>query len=169
MKFAILIIIMVAGCSLDLITKEIANKSLTEQSISVIHNFFDLTYVQNHAIAFGFLGGISQSIRIPLIFVLTISATMFGFFMIWKLKDRKFRFLLPFFVLIGGAYGNILDRMMNGYVTDFFHLHYYDQYHFYVFNVADVLVNIGIILIIIQWKSFQKVIDEVFPDKKLAE
>jgi signal peptidase II len=86
--------------------------------------------------------------------------------MIWKLRNRKFRILLPFFILIGGAYGNIVDRMLNGFVTDFFHLHYHYQYNFYVFNVADVLVNIGVILIIIQWKEFRVVFDELFEKKR---
>lgn len=165
-KFLILILIMVSGCSIDLKTKGIAKTELKEQSMVVIHNYFNLTYVENHAIAFGFLNNIPKPIRLPLIFILTISATMLGFYMIWKLRNRKFRILLPFFILIGGAYGNIVDRMLNGFVTDFFHLHYHYQYNFYVFNVADVLVNIGVILIIIQWKEFRVVFDELFEKKR---
>ena len=142
---------MISGCTLDLKTKVLAKTGLQEQSISLIHNYFDLNYVENHAIAFGFLGNISKNIRIPLIFLLTVSATLFGFYMIWRIRDRKFRFLLPFFIMIGGAYGNIIDRMLNGFVTDFFHAHYFYKYNFPVFNVADVLVNIGIILMIMHW------------------
>ena len=169
LKFIILISFMVSGCSLDLKTKDLAKTALKEHSISVINNYFDLNYVENNAIAFGFMSNISNNIRIPLIFLLTISATLFGFYMIWKIRNRKFRFLLPFFIIIGGAYGNIVDRMLNGYVTDFFHLHYYYRYNFYVFNVADVLVNIGIILIIIQWKDFHAIFDEIFPGKKVLK
>ena len=111
---------MISGCSADLKTKEIAKTNLKDNSVVLIENAFDLRYVENHAIAFGFLGAIKKSIRLPLIFLLTVSATLFAFVMIWKMKNKKFRLLLPFFILIGGAYGNILDRLFNGFVTDFF-------------------------------------------------
>ena len=157
---------MISGCSADLKTKEIAKTNLKNHSIVLIENAFDLRYVENHSIAFGFLSSIKKSIRMPLIFLLTISATMFAFIMIWKIKNKKFRLLLPFFILIGGAYGNILDRMFNGFVTDFFHIHYFYEYNFPVFNVADVLVNIGVFLIIIQWKDFKPIFDNLFDSKK---
>ena len=161
-KYLILISFMISGCSADLKTKEIAKTNLKDNSIVLIKNTFDLRYVENHSIAFGFLSSIKKSIRLPLIFILTISATMFAFVMIWKIKNKKFRLLLPFFILIGGAYGNILDRMFNGFVTDFFHVHYFYEYNFPVFNVADVLVNIGVFLIIIQWKDFRPIFDDLF-------
>ena len=93
-KFLILIVILVSGCSLDLKTKEVAKIALKEHSISVITNYFDLRYVENSAIAFGLLEGISKNIRIPLIFLLTISATFLGFYVIWRMRMLKFRFLL---------------------------------------------------------------------------
>ena len=158
----ILISFMISGCSADLKTKEIAKTNLKDNSIVLIKNTFDLRYVENHSIAFGFLSSIKKSIRLPLIFILTISATMFAFVMIWKIKNKKFRLLLPFFILIGGAYGNILDRIFNGFVTDFFHVHYFYEYNFPVFNVADVLVNIGVFLIIIQRKDFRPIFDDLF-------
>ena len=161
-KYLILISFMISGCSADLKTKEIAKTNLKDNSIVLIKNTFDLRYVENHSIAFGFLSSIKKSIRLPLIFILTISATMFAFVMIWKIKNKKFRLLLPFFILIGGAYGNILDRIFNGFVTDFFHVHYFYEYNFPVFNVADVLVNIGVFLIIIQRKDFRPIFDDLF-------
>jgi signal peptidase II len=164
-KFLILISLMVSGCSIDLKTKDLAKNGLKEHSISLIDNYFDLSYVENHAIAFGFLGDIAKNIRIPLIFLITISATLFAFYIIWKIRDRKFRYLLPFFIMLGGAYGNIIDRMLNGFVTDFFHAHYFYKYNFPVFNVADVLVNIGIILMVLQWKDFQVIFDDIFNKK----
>jgi signal peptidase II len=168
-KFLILISFMVSGCSVDLKTKELVKTALQDHSITIVKNYFDFSYVENHAIAFGFLLNLSKNIRIPLIFLLTISATVLGFYVIWKLRNKKFRFLLPFFIILGGAYGNIMDRLINGYVTDFLHLHYYLKYSFYVFNVADILVNIGIILVIIQWKDFQVIFNEVFSDKKILK
>jgi signal peptidase II len=161
-KYLVLVSILISGCSIDLKTKNLVKAELKEHSVNVIENFFDLTYVENHAIAFGFLQSIPKVVRLPFIFLLTISATMFGFYMIWKLRDRKFRILLPFFILLGGAYGNIVDRMMNGFVTDFFYFHYHYRYNFYVFNIADMLVNIGVILIVIQWRDFNQILNNLF-------
>jgi signal peptidase II len=153
---------MISGCSADLKTKEIAKENLMENSTVLIENIFDLRYVENHSIAFGFLGNISKNIRIPLIFILTISATLFAFLIIWRIRDKRIKFLLPFFIILSGAYGNIVDRMFNGFVTDFFHLHYFYKYNFPVFNVADVLINIGLILILLQWKDFKHIFDNLF-------
>lgn len=77
--------------------------------------------------------------------------------------------MLPIFIILGGAYGNILDRAMNGFVTDFLHLHYFHKYNFYVFNVADVLVNIGLILILFQYKEFNKLLNTAFNKKTELE
>ena len=164
-KFVILISFMISGCTMDLKTKDLAKTELKEHSITLIQNYFDLNYVENHAIAFGFLGNFTKAVRMPLIFILTISVTIFGFYLVWRMRKREFRFLLPLFIILGGAYGNIVDRMLNGYVTDFFHAHYFYEYNFPVFNIADVLVNIGIILMIIQWKDFQVIFDEIFTKK----
>lgn len=165
LKYLILISFMISGCSADLKTKELAKTGLKDNAIVLIENAFDLRYAENHAIAFGFLGSIKKSIRIPLIFLVTISATIFAFVFIWKIRNRKFRLLLPFFILVGGAYGNILDRMFNGFVTDFFHVHYFYEYNFPVFNVADILVNIGVLLVIFQWKHFKPIFDNLFTNK----
>ena len=161
-KLLILIAFMASGCSLDLKTKELVKENLQEQSITLIDNFFDLSYVENHAIAFGFLGNMAKNIRIPLIFILTISATLCMFYFISKIRHEKLSVQLPFFIILGGAYGNIIDRMINGFVTDFFHVHYFCSYNFPVFNVADVLINIGIILMLIQWKKFTPVFERFF-------
>lgn len=165
LKFLILISFTISGCSLDLKTKDIVKSTLKEQSVSLIDNYFDLNYVENHALAFGLLGNIPGNVRIPLMLLLTISVTLFGSYMIWRMRNRKFRLLLPFFILMGGAFGNILDRMLHGFVTDFFHLHYYYLYNFYVFNVADVLINIGIILIVLQWKDLQVLFDDLYSSR----
>ena len=164
-KFLVLISFMISGCSVDLKTKELINTELKEQSVSIIDNYFSLTYVENHAIAFGLFGNLKRHIRMPIIIALPLIATLFGFLFIWKIRRNKFRLLLPVFIILGGAYGNILDRMTNGYVTDFLHLHYFFKYNFYVFNVADMLINIGLILILFQYKEFNKLLENVFSKK----
>lgn len=161
-KFVLLVSLTITGCTVDIKSKEIINQELKHQSISVIDNFFNLTYVENDAIAFGIFGSLSEEIRMPIIFALPTLISLLIMVMAWKVRKHKFRLLLPIFIVLGGAFGNIIDRAMHGYVTDFLHLHYFHQYNFYVFNVADVLVNIGIVLIIFQYKDFNKLIDELY-------
>jgi len=67
---------------------------------------------------------------------------------------------LPLFLIIGGAYGNIIDRAMHGYVTDFLHVHYFNTYNFYVFNIADVLINIGVFSLLFQFREFNTVLNK---------
>ena len=168
-KYFVLISLMISGCTSDLKTKEIAKAALKENATILIDNVFDLRYVENHSIAFGLLGSIKKNIRVPIIFTLTISATLLALLLIWKIRNNTFRILLPFFVILGGAYGNILDRLFNGFVTDFFHVHYFYEYNFPVFNVADILINIGLILILLQWKSFNPVFDNLLKKPKPVE
>jgi signal peptidase II len=162
LKFMILVSILIFGCVIDLKTKDLAKTELKGKSLVVIDNFFSLTYVENHAVAFGFLGSIPKKIRLSVIFLLTISATFVGIYLIWKLRARKFSILLPLFVLLSGAFGNIADRAMHGFVTDFIDFHYSNQYSFPVFNVADVIINIGLILIIIQFREYNRILDRLF-------
>jgi len=162
----ILFSFLISGCSLDLKTKDMVNEQLKDQSIPIVKNYLNFTYVENHAIAFGMFKGMDRKYRMPIIFILPVLTTLFGFYLIWKLKEAKFGILLPIFLIIGGAYGNILDRAMNGFVTDFLHVHYFHKYNFYVFNVADVLVNIGVILLLLQFKEFNGLINDVFEPKK---
>ena len=168
-KYLVLFSFLILGCCLDLKTKDMVNEKLKNRSIPVIENYLNFTYVENHAIAFGMFKSLDRKYRMPLIFLLPFLTTLFGFYLIWKIKDAKFRILLPIFLIIGGAYGNILDRAMNGYVTDFLHVHYFHKYNFYVFNVADVLVNIGVILLLLQFKEFNKLVNEAFGVEEAKE
>ena len=161
-KFLLLILLAIGGCTVDLKTKDLVNEEMKYQSVSLIDNYLNFTYTENHGLAFGFLDRFNQNWRKPLVFLLSIASSAVFFLLAWKNRYQKFRLLLPIFIIIGGAYGNIIDRAVNGYVTDFIHLHYFDQYSFYIFNVADMLVNLGLILILLQLKEFRGLMDSLF-------
>ena len=162
-KYVVLLAFMISGCSVDLKTKDLIKDNLYQQSVVVIDNVLSLNYVENHAIAFGTFKNLNRNLRMTLSFGLPVLATLLAFFFIWKIRKNEFRFLLPIFIILGGAMGNILDRMMNGFVTDFLHINHFA----YVFNFADVLVNIGLGLILIQYKSFNKMMDQAFAKNTL--
>ena len=113
------------------------NMSLYE-SIPVITNFFNLTYVTNDGMAFGinFPFGIYIFSTISLIF------TIFLFWYLWTIKDSGIVIRLGVALIIAGAVGNLIDRIFLGSVVDFLDF-MIGSYHWYVFNFADSYVTVG--------------------------
>lgn len=112
-----------------------------------ITGFFNLTYVHNYGAAFSFLydaGGWQ-------VYFLSSVALIVSALILWWLRQAtKEQFLLPvaFAFILGGALGNVFDRIMHGYVIDFLDF-YYASYHWPAFNVADSAIFIGAGLLII--------------------
>ena len=59
-------------------------------------------------------------------------------------------FLLPYLIILGGAVGNLIDRIRYGYVVDFIYFHIRDRFSWPIFNVADILLSVGVGLLLIQ-------------------
>ncbi len=138
------ILFTVLAVAVDQITKAITRSTMDlYDSISILGDFFRLTYVENSGIAFGinFQGG-------PLIFtVLASAATVAVGWYLWQSQTAHFVHRLGLSLILGGAVGNLLDRYMFGRVVDFFHFSF-GQYSFPVFNVADSCVTVGMVLFI---------------------
>lgn len=113
------------------------NMSLYE-SIPVITNFFNLTYVTNDGMAFGinFPFGIYIFSTISLIF------TVFLFWYLWTIKEDGIVIRTGVALIIAGAVGNLIDRIFLGSVVDFLDF-MIGNYHWYVFNFADSYVTVG--------------------------
>ena len=113
------------------------NMSLYE-SIPVITNFFNLTYVTNDGMAFGinFPFGIYIFSTISLIF------TIFLFWYLWTIKEDGIVIRTGVALIIAGAVGNLIDRIFLGSVVDFLDF-MIGNYHWYVFNFADSYVTVG--------------------------
>ena len=113
------------------------NMSLYE-SIPVITDFFNLTYVTNDGMAFGinFPFGIYIFSTISLIF------TIFLFWYLWTIKDSGIVIRTGVALIIAGAIGNLIDRIFLGSVVDFLDF-MIGSYHWYVFNFADSYVTVG--------------------------
>jgi len=129
---------------LDQLTKALTRSYLSlYDSIPIIPKFFHLTYVTNDGMAFGlnFPGGIY-------IFTgLSILLTIFLFWYLWKERDSHFVLRLSLSMIMGGAIGNLIDRIIFGKVVDFMDFMIGD-YHWYIFNIADSFVTIGMTIFI---------------------
>ena len=131
--------------ALDLFTKFIIQNYLFLNQSIKINAFVDLVYVQNFGVSFGlFSGFVSHWI---LIFVASLVVILICFLLIKS--NKKFE-KLAYFVVIIGALSNILDRLINTYVVDFISLHY-KNYYWPAFNLADIYITIGIIMLIMSF------------------
>lgn len=128
----------------DQLTKlKIENNLFIGDTIPVISNFFHITYVQNRGIAFGVFQG-----KINIISIVTIVAIVMLIIYFFKtFKKSNFLERLSFMFIIAGAIGNIIDRIFRGYVVDMLD---FRGVWAYVFNMADVYINFGVILILIE-------------------
>ncbi|WP_255518766.1 MULTISPECIES: signal peptidase II [Commensalibacter] len=112
-------------------------------SIPVIP-FFNFTMVWNRAITFGMLGQFgSWGSVIFSVSAFVIAASLF----IWMIRARKIWVIMSLGAIVGGALGNILDRLRFGAVVDFIHFHV-AGWSWYVFNVADGAIVCGVIILL---------------------
>lgn len=112
--------------------------------VVIIPHFFDLTYVQNTGAAFSMFAGMGMWFF--LILTLAALAAMVWYF--FKTDDIRIEWCLG--LIAAGAIGNLIDRMTLGYVRDFFLFYIFGQ-PFPVFNVADICVSCGFILLVLSF------------------
>ncbi len=121
--------------------------------IPVIKNFFLIRYVENRGAVWGFFSQSTNTIIPKVITVLSIIALIVVVYFFLKLESRCVLELTSLAFIIGGAIGNIIDRLFQGYVVDFLDV-YVKSFHWPTFNVADSFISIGVILLLISiWRG----------------
>lgn len=117
-------------------------------SFEVIPNLLSFTYVRNTGVAFGLFAAHDTFSGTLVLTALGLFALGFVAYYYRRLASHERMLLLALALVIGGAVGNLLDRIMNGGVTDFIDF-YYGTYHWHTFNVADSAITGGIFLMIL--------------------
>ncbi len=114
------------------------------KSINIINNFFRITYLKNRGAAFSILSG-------NIIFLIII--TFLAIFLIYKffIKNKKLKKIdfISYSMLLGGIFGNLIDRIRLGYVIDYFDFNF-GAYNYPVFNIADICIVVGAIIIFVK-------------------
>lgn len=131
---------------LDQVTKLWVIEQIPYASRIVILPFFNLTHVHNYGAAFSFLSDAGGWQRI----FLTVIAVMISMLLLWWMRQTpKTNIVLSisYALILGGAIGNVIDRVAYGYVVDFLHF-YYQTWHFPAFNVADSAICLGAFLLL---------------------
>jgi signal peptidase II len=116
------------------------------QSITVIENYFDITYVRNPGGAFGFFAQANRWIVRPLLLGLSAVAVVIIILIYRDTPVDRLGARLAFALILGGAIGNLIDRLRFGEVIDFLDVHWY-QYHWPAFNIADAAITVGVAIL----------------------
>lgn len=135
---------------LDRATKLVIIQTLRlGQGIPVIPGFFDIVFVLNPGAAFGLLGTLSDPVRNPLFILISILAVvLIVFYHTCYLRSHRL-VSLALGLVLGGAVGNLIDRLYYGMVVDFLDVHA-GPYHWPAFNVADSAISVGVSLMILE-------------------
>ncbi|MEW8340387.1 MAG: signal peptidase II [Candidatus Thiodiazotropha taylori] len=127
---------------LDQLTKQMADRMLTLYEPVYVLPIFDLTLLYNKGAAFSFLsdqGGWQRWFFTVLAIVVTSILTVW----LWRLKQQEKWVAVSLSLIIGGAIGNVIDRILFGHVIDFLHFHY-QQHYWPAFNIADSAITLGV-------------------------
>jgi len=132
------------------------------EAFSVIPGYFDIVHIGNKGAAFGMFAGASEAFRDPFFYIVSAIAVIIITITIIKLKESEKMMAVIFSLILGGIFGNLLDRLRFGEVTDFLSVHIGNKiadftligHHFNfklewpAFNIADSAITVAMILLV---------------------
>ena len=155
------LIVLFAAFAVDLITKALGAANIPlGGSVTVIPNFLYFTYIHNYAAAFGSRFGLDKLFgetgTTVFFIVLTFVAIGFFAYFMYRNREKSLVYRLAFALIIGGAIGNLVDRMAFGYVRDFVQIVYFGltifgQTSFAIFNIADAALCVGVAMFLVYY------------------
>jgi signal peptidase II len=129
--------------ALDRLSKWIVESTVSElDTVRVIPGLFNIVHSENRGMAFGILNDSTNAWRTLLLIVLSAAAVVFVAVMLWSAQRLDRSSFWGLTLILGGAAGNVFDRVVWGRVTDFLDF-YISEYHWHTFNVADSAIVIG--------------------------
>lgn len=144
----LLLIFANAGC--DQISKNAARKNISyHETINIIGNHLILTKVENSGAFLSAGDSLAGSVKFIFLTILPLLALAYGIYYLLTNTRLPKLLVLGISFVIGGGLGNLADRLINGSVTDFVHIDYY-LIKTGIFNLADVSIMIGMVMLVIQ-------------------
>jgi signal peptidase II len=135
--------------ALDQLTKALVRLRLPlHDSVTVIPGFVDFTHVRNTGAAFGVLDVVHFPYKTLVIAGIAMVGLIGVAFYAASLARQQVLSRLSLALIIGGAAGNLIDRIREGHVVDFVDV-YWGTYHFWAFNVADSAITIGVVIMLL--------------------
>ena len=128
----------------DQISKSLVKSTMTLYDVvPVIPGFFQLNYITNKGMAFG----INLPVSISFFSGISLIITCFLVWILWCERKNNLLMRISLALILGGAIGNLIDRILFGEVIDFFDFMIGD-FHWFIFNIADSAVTVGIVLML---------------------
>lgn len=147
-KYVVLVVVTYILVVIDQLTKWYAMEHIHYGAIKYVHKYLNWTLVHNPGGAFGFLAQCGENVRMG-VFIAIVSVTVLAMIVFYIYYFNKSRWACTWLLMIiGGAIGNLIDRIRFGYVIDFIDVHLYDK-HWPAFNFADICVTVGLFCLII--------------------
>jgi signal peptidase II len=160
-RYVLLGFVAITTIVLDQVSKSYIMETMRlHESIPIVPGFFSLTYIRNPGAAFGILASSSTGFRLLFfaftsIFALGLLGTIF-----FRLRVDDWVGQLSIAAILGGAIGNLLDRLRLGEVIDFLDC-YIQNYHWPAFNVADAAISVGVFFLILHFALEKKEPEQV--------
>jgi len=150
----------------------VAQKDLRDRGLAnphfvqVVRSFWQFRYTENRGAAWGFLSGAGDRFRVPFFYLISVVAVVFIFSYYRKLAPSQRYMQIALALVLGGAIGNTIDRVLHGYVIDFIDWHWNDAFwqrpslHWPTFNVADSAITVGLVMLFLEMLLARKPVRE---------
>jgi signal peptidase II len=138
------------------VEKELLERGLANYTPVTVTSFWQHRYTQNRGAAWGVLAGAGERFRVPFFYLVSIAAVIFIFSYYRKLRTDQRYLQVALALVLGGAIGNAIDRILRGYVIDFIDWHWFDprwlrpSLHWPTFNVADSGITVGLVMLFLE-------------------
>lgn len=125
-------------------------EGIRTRPLPVWEDHWHFKYVENPGAAWGMFGGLDDSVRVPFFFFTTMVALGALLLFLRRVPEEHRLLQVSLSLVIGGAVGNFVDRILRGYVIDFIDWHWKNQpnLHWPTFNVADIAISVGVALLL---------------------
>lgn len=148
---------------LDRLTKDAIKSHVTGwETVRIIPGFFNIVHAENPGVAFGFLAESASAWRNVFLIGLSVTVLVFISALLWKGRGvENWLLRVGLALVLGGALGNLYDRVVHGTVTDFVEV-YAGQHYFPAFNVADSAISVGACLLLLDmWRGRNRKLEHV--------
>lgn len=143
------LLITAAALTLDRVTKwQVQRRIELHDGITIIPGFFRLIHLENPGAAFGFFAQTATPLKLGLLIALSVVALVPVSILLWRSSRSLSSTSVGLALILGGAMGNLWDRLMHHRVTDFL-LFYYRQFEWPAFNFADSAIVVGAFLLVL--------------------
>ena len=146
---------------IDFFSKIYISNLLDDNETIIFTNYIILEKFYNKGIAFSIFDSDSALINYIILFIIILVIAFITRLFLTQFNKLKKNEVIAYSLIIGGAVGNMIDRIMHGYVLDFIFIHYNNFYFPAIFNLADVSISLGVFFLLLAYLKEEKVNDKV--------